>query len=136
MLGFSLILLVTDLQTSLIATPYMVYAPRLKGQAHALYAGSTLIHQLVFSLLACLRSVVAALGPGSGIGPRGLEPVLWALGAMVVLIMLREFVRRICFAGLEAEIRAYLRYLHRARSSRRSAFLAHLGVMSASAAYG
>jgi len=28
MLGFTLILLVTDLQTSLIATPYMVYAPR------------------------------------------------------------------------------------------------------------
>ena len=30
MLGFSLISLMTDLQTSLITTPYMVYAPRLK----------------------------------------------------------------------------------------------------------
>ena len=30
MLGFSLVLFVTDLQTSLISTPYMVYAPRLK----------------------------------------------------------------------------------------------------------
>ena len=37
MLGFSVILLATDLQTSLISTPYMVYAPRLKGRAHALY---------------------------------------------------------------------------------------------------
>src|ERR1035437_4034789 len=42
MLGFSLILLVTGLQTTLICTPYMVYAPRLKGSAHALYTGSTL----------------------------------------------------------------------------------------------
>ena len=41
MLGFSLISLMTDLQTSLITTPYMVYAPRLKGRAHALYTGST-----------------------------------------------------------------------------------------------
>ena len=30
MLGFSLILFLTDLQNSVIATPYMVYAPRLK----------------------------------------------------------------------------------------------------------
>jgi len=37
MLGFSLIFLMTDFQTSLITTPYMVYAPRLKGRAHALY---------------------------------------------------------------------------------------------------
>ena len=48
MLGFTLIMLMTDLQTSLIATPYMVYAPRLKGTEQALYAGSTLIHQLAF----------------------------------------------------------------------------------------
>ena len=31
MLGFSLILLMTDFQTSLITTPYMVYAPALEG---------------------------------------------------------------------------------------------------------
>ena len=51
MLGFSLIFLMTDFQTSLITTPYMVYAPRLKGRAHALYTGSTLIHQLAFCLI-------------------------------------------------------------------------------------
>lgn len=101
MLGFSLVMLVTDLQTSLIATPYMVYAPRLKGQSHALYAGSTLMHQVVFCLLGMLALACAAVTSRFGVGPRGLEPVLWALGAMVGLIMLREFVRRICFAGLK-----------------------------------
>jgi O-antigen/teichoic acid export membrane protein len=101
MLGFSLILLVTDLQTALIATPYMVYGPRLKGDAHARYAGSTLIHQVVFSLFTMLALVAAALVSRHGIGPHGLEPVLWALAAVVGLIMLREFVRRICFARLK-----------------------------------
>ncbi len=60
MLGFSLILLMTDLQTSLITTPYMVYAPRLKGRAHALYTGSTLIHQLAFCLITMLGVVCGA----------------------------------------------------------------------------
>jgi len=101
MLGFTLMLLVTDLQTSLIATPYMVYAPRFKGKAHALYTGSTLIHQVVFSLLATLVVACAAFASGLGVGPRGLEPVLWALTGVGALLMLREFVRRICFAHLK-----------------------------------
>ena len=101
MLGFTLILLVTDLQTSLIATPYMVYAPRLQGRAHALYTGSTLIHQVVFSLLATLVVIGAACAARFGVGPHGLEPVLWALAGVGSLIMLREFVRRICFASLK-----------------------------------
>jgi O-antigen/teichoic acid export membrane protein len=101
MLGFTLILLVTDLQTSLIATPYMVYAPRLKGKAHAQYAGSTLIHQLVFSLVTMVVLACAAFAARDGVGPAGLEPVLWALVAVVSMIMLREFVRRICFSGLK-----------------------------------
>ena len=50
-LGFSLILTMTDFQSSLIITPYTVYAPRLKGRAHALYTGSTLIHQSAFCVL-------------------------------------------------------------------------------------
>ena len=81
MLGFSLILLMTDFQTSLITTPYMVYAPRLKGSAHALYTGSTLIHQLAFCLLTMLGVVCGAFAVTHGIGPRGLGPVLWALVA-------------------------------------------------------
>jgi O-antigen/teichoic acid export membrane protein len=101
MLGFSLILLLSDLQTSLIATPYMVFAPRLKGRAHALYAGSTLIHQVVFSLLTMLALVGGAVANRFGVGPHGLEPVLWALSCVVCFIMLREFVRRMFFAGLQ-----------------------------------
>jgi O-antigen/teichoic acid export membrane protein len=100
-LGFTVILLTTDLQTSLIATPYMVYAPRLKGAAHALYVGSTLAHQIVCSLLAMAVLACVAFAGRFGIGPHGLAPVLSALSAVIAFIMLRECVRRICFADLK-----------------------------------
>lgn len=100
MLGFSLILLVTDFQTSLITTPYMVYAPRLKGRAHALYTGSTLIHQLAFCLITMVAVVCGAFAVSKGMGRQGLEPVLWALSVVIALIMLREHARRVSFARL------------------------------------
>jgi O-antigen/teichoic acid export membrane protein len=100
MLGFSLILLMTDFQTSLITTPYMVYAPRLRGHAHALYTGSTLIHQLGFCLITMLGVVCAAIAVTGGIGRGGLAPVLWALSLVIALIMLREHARRVSFARL------------------------------------
>ena len=101
MLGFSLILLITDLQTSLISTPYMVYAPRLKGSAHALYTGSILIHQLAFSLFTMLALLCGAFVVTIGVAPRGLGPLMWALVAVIAMIMLREFARRVCFARLK-----------------------------------
>jgi len=100
MLGFSLILLMTEFQTSLITTPYMVYAPRLSGRAHALYTGSTLIHQLAFCLVTMLGVMCGAFAVTSGVGPRGLGPVLWALVLVIALIMLREHARRVSFARM------------------------------------
>src|ERR1700761_8877729 len=101
MLAFTLILTVTDIQTSLIATPYMVYGPRLKGRAQALYAGSTLLHQIAFSLVVMLAIGVGAVLTRYGLGPAGIGPVLWVLLAVISLIIFREFVRRICFARLK-----------------------------------
>ena len=69
MLGFSLILLMTDFQTSLITTPYMVYSPRLKGRAHALYTGSTLIHQLAFCLITMLGVACGAFAVNGELVP-------------------------------------------------------------------
>ena len=100
MLAFTLILLVTDMQTALIATPYMVYGPRLKGRAQALYSGSTLIHQMAFSIAAMIALGVGVLLTHFGWGPHGIGPVLWVLLAVISLIMFREFVRRMCFAQL------------------------------------
>jgi O-antigen/teichoic acid export membrane protein len=101
MLALTLILLVTDAQTTLIATPYMVYGPRLKGRAQALYSGSTLIHQIAFSIIAMTVLGAGILLTHFGWGPRGISPVLWVLLGVISLIMFREFVRRMCFAQLK-----------------------------------
>ena len=100
MLGFSLVVLMADFQTSLITTPYMVFAPRLKGRAHALYTGSTLIHQLAFCLLTMFGVACGAFAVSRGMGPQGLGPVLWALSIVIAMIMLREHARRVSFARL------------------------------------
>jgi O-antigen/teichoic acid export membrane protein len=101
MLGFSLVLLLADLQTNLIATPYMVYAPRLRGDARVLYTGSTLIHQLGLCFLTVLGLAGGGIAVKYGIGPHGLGPVLWALVAVASLLMLREYARRVSFACLK-----------------------------------
>jgi O-antigen/teichoic acid export membrane protein len=135
MLGFSLILLMTDLQASLIATPYMVYAPRLKGRAHALYTGSTLIHQLAFCLLAMLALMCGAFATTLGVGPQGLGLVLWALVALIGLIMLREFARRVCFARLKFKTAFLFDTCIAAGQVGGLLLLARLDLLSASRAY-
>src|ERR1039458_5166888 len=134
MLGFSLILLVTDLQTSLISTPFMIYAPRLRDDAHALYTGSTLLHQSALSLLIVAALACGAYVTASGVGPRGLGPVLWALVAVATLIMLREYARRIYFACLKVKRALLLDTCIAVGQISGLLLLAHLGLLSASRA--
>jgi O-antigen/teichoic acid export membrane protein len=108
MLGYSLVLFVTDMQTALIAVPYMVYAPRLTPATRARYTGSTLIHQLVLSFATMLALACGAIAITFKNGQNDLANVVWALAAVAGLIMMREFVRRVCFAKLELEVALYL----------------------------
>lgn len=100
MLGFSIVIFLMTLQTSLISSPYTVYSPRLKDTAHFQYTGSSLIHQLAFCTLAILSLALAGVALSFGVGPHGLAPVVWALVVVITFIMLRDYVRRICFASL------------------------------------
>lgn len=100
-LGFTLVAFVSELQMSLISTPYMVFSPRLEGEEHARYTGSSLAHQLAFTAMAVLGLAVAAAGIGISGGSPGLAPVIGVVAAMIAFIVLREFVRRVCFAGLK-----------------------------------
>ena len=70
MLGFSLILFLTDLQNSVIATPYMIYAPRLKMSALTVYTGSTLVHQLTLCFVTILALVGGIIALRHGWGPK------------------------------------------------------------------
>ncbi len=135
MLGCSLIFMVTDFQTSLITTPYMVYAPRLKGRAHALYTGSTLLHQLAFCLLTMLAVAGGAMVISRGIGPHGLGPVLWALSVVIALIMLREHARRVSFARLRLTTAFLFDASIAVGQITGLLFLAHFHLLSASRAF-
>ena len=135
MLGFSLILLLTDLQTSLITTPYMVYAPRLTGRAHALYTGSTLIHQSTFCLIAMFGVMCGAFAVTHGVGPRALGPVLWALVLVSALIMLREHARRVSFARLRLKTAFIFDTCIAVGQISGLLVLARFGLLSASRAY-
>jgi O-antigen/teichoic acid export membrane protein len=135
MLGLSLILFMTDLQTSLITTPYMVYAPRLKGRAHALYTGSTLIHQLAFCLVAMLGVLCGSFVVTNWVGPRALGPVLRALVLVIALIMLREHARRVSFARLRLRTAFIFDTCIALGQLSGLLVLAHFGLLSASRAF-
>ena len=135
MLGFTVILLVTDVQTSLIATPYMVYAPRMRDRQLALYSGSTLVHQIIFSALMMLMLAAGTLVTSLGVGPAGLPRVMGALAAVVGIIMLREFVRRICFARLRLKAAFVFDAFIGAGQVGGLLLVARLGWLSANSAY-
>ena len=99
-LGFTLLIFVIELQNALISTPYMVYAPRLEANEHRRYTGSTLIYQLGLSMAVMAALAVAAVALSFGAGPEGLAPVAWSLLAVIGLVTLRDFTRRVCFANL------------------------------------
>lgn len=101
MLGLSIVVLATDIQTSLISSPYMVQSPHLKGQAHSRYTGSIMFHQFGLSALTVLALVGGGAWLSTGNGPPGLAPVIWSLVLVISFILLREHARRVCFANLD-----------------------------------
>ena len=135
MLGFSIVLIVTNLQSSLISTPYNVYSPRLKNTDYAKYTGSTLIHQLALSALAIFSLSVAGITLSLGIGPHELTPVVWALVVVITFIMLKEYVRRIYFAGLRMKTAFILDLFVAVVQIGGLLLLLHLGLLSVTYAY-
>jgi O-antigen/teichoic acid export membrane protein len=134
-LGFSIVLFVLDLQISLVSTPYMVYSPRLKGLSLRLYRGSSLTHQFALSIIVMLVLMMLGSAASFGFGPPGLASVVWALVVTIGFIMLREFVRRICFADLRMEIAVLFDLSVAAIQIGGLFFLAQRGFLSAVRAY-
>lgn len=101
MLGFSIVLVAIDVQTSLISSPYMVFRPRLHGRDERVYLGSTLIHGITLSLaISLLLGVATAVLLLSG-GHVPLATATGVLALVISFILFREFARRICFANMQ-----------------------------------
>jgi len=134
-LGFSIVLFVLCLQGSLISSPYTVYIARLKGKDHAQFTGSTLIHQLVLSAFAIVVFLVVTVVLSFGIGPQGLAPVVRTLSFVIIFILFREYVRRVCFANLRIKTALFLDLNVALVQIGGLLLLAKFGILSASWAY-
>ncbi|MCH8153387.1 MAG: oligosaccharide flippase family protein [Planctomycetes bacterium] len=99
-LGFTLVLLITCVQRSVISTPYTVYGNRLQGRQRAEYAGSVLIHYGLLSALAMICLALSGAVLSTGVGPPELAPVIWVLVGVIPFVLLREFGRRLAFSHL------------------------------------
>jgi len=100
-LGFSVLIFLVNIQNSLIYFPYTILSPKLKEKEISLYTGSMLIHQIGFSFLSVLGLVIAGVITSLGIGPRGLNNILFILAAVTLFILFRNFARRISLARLK-----------------------------------
>ncbi len=99
-LGMTIVSLMIEVQNVVIWSPYTVFSPRLSGSAHALYTGSTFMHQWALSALGVLILAGSGVYLSRGLGPRGLETVIWVLVIGGSFFLFREYARRVCFAGL------------------------------------
>lgn len=134
-LGFSIVLFATQFQQSFVSSPYTAFCPNLIGNKRALYAGSTLIHQFLFSLIAVIGLISLGIMFSFGVGPVALVPVIWALVITIALILLREYVRRISFANLQFTIALVLDLFVALVQIGGLLLLSYLDLLSASRAY-
>lgn len=100
-LGLTIVTFIMEVQGHIINTPYMIFSPRLKGDEHRRYTGSTMIHQFMLSgLIMLLLAMVIVLVP-SDILPNEFDTILLTLIGVISLILLREYTRRVSFANLQ-----------------------------------
>ncbi len=114
LLGFSVVLLAMCAQNALISSPYALFGNRLEGLKRAQYAGSTLLHLIVYAAMASV--LLAVIGwtlpliyqhaPSEAVARRLVEFLPFSSVALVLacampFVLLREFIRRLAFAHLE-----------------------------------
>jgi O-antigen/teichoic acid export membrane protein len=107
-LGMTIITLAMEVHYVMVWSPYAVLSQGVKGPARASYRGSTLLYQLALSAISLLGVVIVGLVTAQGLGPRGLNPVIWTLALVGTLIIFREFARRLCFADLKIKTALWL----------------------------
>jgi O-antigen/teichoic acid export membrane protein len=135
-LGLTLIFLVIGIQNSLISLPYTVYYAKLPAQEQAVFNGSSLIHQIGFSLFvtAAFCFLATAIFP-SGVGPAGLEKIFLSITAIITLILFKEYARQVCMAQMRM-VNALIQDSAMAAIQLGGLFfLAHQGKLTASLSY-
>lgn len=98
-LGFTVAMIVAELQSALISTPQTVFGPRYHGLRNAQFQGSMLLKLL---LLAAINTLMLMGGSllATALGKPDLGHVLAAIAVGVTALHLGMFVRVTCFAHL------------------------------------
>ncbi len=141
MLCFSTILLVADVQMSLISAPYMVFSQRLTGKRLARYTGSIFIHQVVLSAFLVLILVAAGiLFTWTTIfsyieGYEHYSTILWTMAVTVSFVLLRDYLRKVSFARLKMMNALFIDAISGVIQLLGLSLLATYGLLSASNAY-
>ncbi len=134
-IGFTAVVFLIEAQNALISTPYTIYAPRLQGDSHARYLGSTLLHQLAFSAVVLALGLAAVLACSLGLGADGLAPVAASVVLVVTLVLFRDFMRRVLFANLRMVTALVCDVFVAVVQLGGLVLLAYLGLLTASTAY-
>jgi len=101
LLCFNILLVVLDLQSSVLASPYTIFSHRLRGRRLAAYTGNTLVQELMLCLFVVFSLKLSGLYmPGLFVSSPDIGSVLDALSISISFIMVKEFIRRLCFARL------------------------------------
>lgn len=100
LLAWSTIFIVNEVLSAVITTPYVVISPTLNSQRQAGYRGSALLHQVLLSLVAVL--VLSPVSMCLRFGKRSeLGALLEVVSGLLIILLFREFSRRMWFAHLE-----------------------------------
>jgi len=99
-LGWTVIVLLESVHSTLVNTPYTVFCPRLKGAELAKFTGSALAHHLFLTVSLAVVGIFTSLGLTLMGDSKELSVLAWAITIAIVPILLRDHIRRLCFARL------------------------------------
>lgn len=99
-LGWTVIAFIENFHTNLVSTPYTVFCPRLKGTELAKFTGSALAHHLFLGVALALVGICTSLSLTLIGNSKEISVLAWAITIVIVPILLRDHIRRLCFARL------------------------------------
>ncbi|MCP3952955.1 MAG: hypothetical protein GY697_12175 [Desulfobacterales bacterium] len=100
-LAFTILVLITCVQTSIATSPYIYFGSVHKGEKQRFYAGSTLLEIVVVAALATMSLVLLASVLGIGRFTMLDGRLVLILAVVVPFILLRDFLRRFALAHLQ-----------------------------------
>jgi O-antigen/teichoic acid export membrane protein len=134
-LGFTLLVLGTCIQESLIVLPYTIYLHRPRQETPAEFAGSALVHNGLLSALVLIILMAGSVILSISRADPEFITVAVVLAAVIPTALLREFGRRFAFAHLRMAEALLLDLAVAAAQLAGLTWLASVGALSAPTAF-